>query len=87
MSAQPQPVAAPPVLELVWQLDPLALAFVRDGDGAVSADGLQIGAASTVDVPLVGRDLEVRRVGVHELVALAAAPPAGIALGGSARVL
>src|SRR5947207_4113287 len=70
-------------LELVWQQDPSAFAFARDGDGALSAGGLTVGAPASADLALA-RGIEARRVGVRDLVALAADPPAGLEPGGSA---
>src|SRR5947209_7790948 len=70
-------------LELVWQQDPSALAFARDRDGALSAGGLTVGAPASADLALA-RGIDARRVGVRDLVALAADPPAGLEPGGSA---
>jgi hypothetical protein len=72
--------------ELVWQRDPSAYAFARAVDGTLDAEGLGIGTPASADLTLA-RGFDARRVGVHELVALAADPPAGLELGGSARAV
>src|SRR5438552_3740746 len=78
--------AARSTLEIVWQQDPTALAFARAGDGTLSADGLNVGTPVSADLGPT-RGLEARRVGVRDLVALAADPPAGLEPGGSARAV
>ena len=42
-------------LELVWQQDPSAFAFARDGDGALSAGGLTVGAPASATSRWSGR--------------------------------
>ncbi len=73
-------------LEIVWQQDPTAYAFVRAGDGTLSVDGLSVGSRTSADLTLA-RGIDARRVGVRDLVALAADPPAGLEPGGSARAV
>src|SRR4051812_29569931 len=73
-------------LEIVWQQDPTAYAFVRDADGRLQADGLTVGAPATADLTLA-RGIDARRVAVRDLVARAANPPAGLAPGASARAV
>ena len=73
-------------LEIVWQQDPTAYAFARAGDGTLHADGLTVGAPATADLTLA-RGIDARRVGVRDLVALAANPPAGLEPGGSAQAV
>jgi hypothetical protein len=72
-------------LEVIWQSDACAYALVRAPDGTVSPGGLRAGMATTVDIPLVGREIAARRLEVRDIVALAEAPPDGLALGGSAQ--
>src|SRR4051794_15284416 len=76
--------AAGRTLEIVWQQDPIAYVFVRAGDGSLSADGLSVGVPASADLNLPGR-IDARLVGMGELVAFAADPPAGLEPGGSAR--
>src|SRR3989440_5087933 len=78
--------AARSTLEIVWQQDPTALAFARAGDGTLSAAGLNVGTPASGDLTLA-RGVDARRVGVRDLVALAADPPAGLEPGGSARAV
>jgi hypothetical protein len=73
-------------LEIVWQQDPTAYVFGRAADGTLSADGLGVGAQASADLTLA-RGIDARRVGVRELVALAADPPVGLEPGGSARAV
>ncbi|MDX6456130.1 MAG: hypothetical protein QOD48_2237, partial [Gaiellaceae bacterium] len=73
-------------LEIVWQQDPTAYVFGRAADGTLSADGLSVGAHASADLTLA-RGVDARRVGVRDLVALAADPPAGLEPGGSARAV
>ncbi|MDX6400390.1 MAG: hypothetical protein QOF27_996, partial [Gaiellaceae bacterium] len=73
-------------LEIVWQQDPTAYVFVRAGDGMLSADGLTLGTPTSADLTLA-RGIDARRVGVRDLVTLAANPPAGLEPGGSARAV
>jgi hypothetical protein len=78
--------AAARTLEIVWQQDPTAYVFARSGDGTISADDLHAGTPAAADLSVAGR-VDARRVGVRELVALAAAPPKGLEPGGSARAV
>src|SRR5437588_12163152 len=78
--------AARSTLEIVWQQDPTALAFARAGDGTLSAAGLNVGTPVSADLGPT-RGIEARRVGVRDLVALAADPPVGPEPGGSARAV
>jgi hypothetical protein len=78
--------AAPETLELAWQQDPTAYAFVRASDGTLHAGGLTVGTPTSAALTLA-RGFDARRIGVHDLVALAADPPAGLELGGSARAV
>src|SRR5437868_10467041 len=78
--------AAERTLEIVWQQDPTALVFARARGGTLSAEGLGVGTLTSADLSLA-RGIDVRRVDVRELVALAAEPPDGFALGGSARAV
>jgi hypothetical protein len=76
--------AAPRTLEIIWQQEPVAYAFARGEDGTLAADGLDVGTPAAADLTLA-RGIEARRLGVAELIALAADPPHGLELGGSAR--
>ena len=91
MSSQPAPAqppeAAAPTLEVVWQDDATALAFVRAGDGSLSAGELRLGQPAIADLALAGRGVTARRLEPATLIQLAAAPPAGLELGPSARTL
>jgi hypothetical protein len=78
--------AAARTLEIVWQQDPTAYVFARAGDGTLSAEGLHAGTPAAADLS-VARRVDARRVGVRELVSLAAAPPKGLEPGGSARAV
>ena len=78
--------AAERTLEIVWQQDPTAYVFARAENGTLAADGLTVGTPASADLTLA-RGIEARRVGVRDLVALAADPPARIELGGSARAV
>src|SRR5688500_15870825 len=82
-----EPRAAVPTLEIVWQDDATALVLRRDGDGALSAGELGAGVSATADLALAGRGISARRLDPAELVALAAAPPADLELGASARAI
>jgi len=78
--------AAARTLEIVWQQDPTAYVFARAGDGTLSAEGLHAGTPAAADLS-VARRVDARRVGVRELVSLAAAQPKGLEPGGSARAV
>ena len=87
-AAEAVETTAPPSLEVVWQQDPWAYVFLRDGEGGLGSDGLERGAAATADLSLA-RGVPARRLTAGELVALASAPsrgvPAGAEPGASAR--
>ncbi len=91
MSIQPaaelEARTASPTLEIVWQDDATALVFMRDADGTLSAGELRLGLPAIADVALAGRGISARRLEPAELVELAAAPPDGVELGGSARAI
>ncbi|MDX6411291.1 MAG: hypothetical protein QOE91_807 [Gaiellaceae bacterium] len=74
-----------PTLEVLWQEDASAHVLVRSPDGTLSAGDLRLGEAEVVDLPLAGAEVAVRTIDVRELIALAADPPPGLELGGSAR--
>ena len=76
-----------PTLEVLWQDDATALAFVRAPDGSLSGDQLRVGLPAIADLPLVGRGISARRLEPAALVALADAPQDDLELGGSARAL
>jgi hypothetical protein len=78
--------AAERTLEIVWQQDPTAYVFGRAADGTLSADELSVGMPASADLTLAP-GVDARRVGVRDLVALAADPPAGFDPGGSARAV
>jgi hypothetical protein len=80
-------MSAPPrTLEIVWQQDPTAYVFGRAVDGTLSAEGLRVGTHASADLTLAP-GVDARRVGVRDLVALAADPPPGLEPGGSARAV
>ena len=86
----PQPITATvapatPTLELLWQQDATAYALLRGDDGTLSAGQLHVGMPAVADLAHLGRGASARRVGLRELTALAARPPHGHALGGTAR--
>ena len=76
-----------PTLEIVWQDDATAIVLTRVPDGALSAGDLRAGMSAIADLPLAGRGIAARRLDPAQLVALAAAPPAGLELGASARAI
>ncbi len=78
--------AAERTLEIVWQQEPSAYAFVRDSDGTLHADGLSFGTPVSADLTLA-RGIAARLIGVQDLVALAGDPPVGLEPGGSARAV
>jgi hypothetical protein len=80
-------VPALPTLELVWQQDASALVFARDEEGTLSAGELHLGMPAIAELAPVGHGFPARRLDPRELVALAAAPPAGLEPGGSAQAL
>lgn len=73
-------------LELLWHEDASAFALVREPDGTVSARGLDVGMPAVADIAHAGHAVSARRLELDELLALAAAPPTGLAHGGTARV-
>ena len=80
--------ARPPrPLEVVWQDDATAIVLARGADGLLSAGDLRTGMPAIADLPLAGRGIAARRLDPAQLVSLAAAPPAGLELGASARAV
>jgi hypothetical protein len=73
-------------LEILWQPEPYAYAFLRSADGTLSTDGLTVGTAATVDLPFAAR-ASVRRLDVHELVGLAGDLPEGVEPGGTTAAI
>jgi SNF2-related domain/SNF2 Helicase protein/Helicase conserved C-terminal domain len=74
-------------LEIVWQQDATAIAFVRDAGGALSADDLELGKPTIATLALGGESFPARRLDVQQLIRVADAPPAEPPAGGSARVI
>jgi superfamily II DNA or RNA helicase len=72
-------------LELVWQHDATAYAFVRALDGTCGPGGLQVGETAQLELEAAGAAFQGRRIGIRELIYLADAPPGDLALGDSAR--
>ncbi len=72
-------------LEILWEQDVSATVLVRDTDGSLSATGLELGLPAVSDRTVLGHATAARRVGLEELIRLAADPPTELALGGSAR--
>ncbi|MGZ8686848.1 MAG: DEAD/DEAH box helicase, partial [Gaiellaceae bacterium] len=88
--SRPEPITAnvapaTPTLELLWQQDASAYALLRGDDGTLSAGHLHLGMPAVADLAHLGHGATARRVGLRELTALAADPPPGVALGGTAR--
>ncbi|MBA2293859.1 MAG: DEAD/DEAH box helicase [Actinobacteria bacterium] len=83
MSERPPNAASPPAttLELLWQQDATALALLRDADGGLSVDGLDVGSPVTAEVALVGREVAGRLLELDELLALADGPLRGRPVG------
>ena len=79
------PAAEPTTVEILWQQDVGATVLTRQSDGTLSAGGLQLGIPAVSDLAELGHGTTARRVGLTELIALAAAPPPELELGGSAR--
>ena len=77
----------PPLLELLWQDDATALAFVRADDGRLSADGLELGAPVDADLSLTPDPVPARLLELDELLALAQEPPVEPDLGPSAAIV
>ena len=71
--------------EILWQQDVSATVLARSPDGSLSADGLQIGIPAVSDLAELGHGTAARRVGLVELIRLAAEPPPDLEPGGSAR--
>ncbi|MCP9485583.1 MAG: DEAD/DEAH box helicase [Gaiellaceae bacterium MAG52_C11] len=76
----------PAILEILWQQDATACVFARS-DGGVSAHGLHVGMPSTVELPVAGGEVAVRRIDPRELVRLAESPPRSLEVGDTARAL
>jgi hypothetical protein len=74
-----------PSLELVWQHDGTAWAFVRGADGACGDGGLLLGMRAELELDAAGAAFPARRIGIPELVELAGGPPGDLKLGDSAR--
>jgi SNF2-related domain/SNF2 Helicase protein/Helicase conserved C-terminal domain len=74
-----------PTLEVLWQQDVSANLLTRGGDGSLSAGDLTVGIPAVSDLAELGHGASARRVGLEELIELAASPPADLELGGSAR--
>ena len=62
-------------LEILWQQDVSATVFTRERDGSLSARALHVGIPAVSDLADLGQGATARRVGLEELIALAAAPP------------
>jgi non-specific serine/threonine protein kinase len=74
------------MLELLWQDDAGAYALVRGRDGALSADGLDVGQPVVVDVR-GATGTRARRLELDELLTLVSDPPDDLELGGTAQVV
>jgi non-specific serine/threonine protein kinase len=72
-----------PTLELLWQDDASALALLRDADGRLTADGLELGVATRADVAGAS-GVEARRLSLGELADL---DPHAWPAGGTAQVV
>ena len=72
-------------LEILWQQDVSATVFARAADGSLSPGALVVGIPAVSDLADLGQGATGRRIGLSELIALAADPPAGLEPGGSAR--
>ena len=86
MSEALQPIAES-VLEILWQEDASAYALVREPDGTLSSGGLHEGMPAVADLASTGRGVSARRLELDELLELVDAPPHGLVLGGTARVV
>ena len=82
---EPDPHPDHPTLEILWQQDVSATVLERDSAGSLSAGRLQFGIPAVADLAALGQGATARRVGLPELLRLAAEPPPHLALGGSAR--
>ena len=76
----------PSTLEILWQQDVGATVLTRSENGTLSAASLHVGIPAVSDLAHLGHGTTARRVGLQELIAIAAAPPTDLELGGSARV-
>ncbi len=72
-------------LEILWQQDVSATVLERGSDGSLAAGRLQLGIPAVSDLAELGHGATARRVGLAELIRLAAEPPRDLELGGSAR--
>ncbi|WP_411276998.1 DEAD/DEAH box helicase [Gaiella sp.] len=81
----PEPSLESATLEILWQQDVGATVVVRGTDGSLSAGLLDVGIPAVSDLAELGHGATARRVGLSELIDLAAEPPAGIDLGGTAQ--
>ncbi len=81
----PEPSLEPATLEILWQQDVGATVLVRSDDGSLSSGGLDIGIPAVSDLAELGQGATARRVGLTELIDLAAGPPSALELGGTAR--
>ena len=83
----PETTPAQPSLELLWQDDATAYAFIRSVDGTLSSGHLHIGMPAVADLTHLGHGTTARRVGLRELIELSDEHglPAGVELGGSTQ--
>jgi hypothetical protein len=83
----PETTPAQPSLELLWQDDATAYAFIRSADGTLSSGHLHIGMPAVADLTHLGHGTTARRVALRELIELSDEPglPAGVELGGSTQ--
>ena len=79
--------AATATFELLWQQDASAFALVRHADGALTAGELELGLPAVADLELAERGVAARQLELDELLELVDEPPAGLELGGSARIV
>ncbi len=82
---EPDPNSEHATLEILWQQDVTATVLERDSKGSLSAGRLQLGIPAVSDLAELGHGATARRVGLADLIRLAAEPPPGLAPGGSAR--
>ncbi len=83
--SDPAPARARETLEILWQQDVSATVFARGEDGSLSAGGLHVGIPAVTDLSDLGQGASARRLGLAELIHLAAEPPPELEVGGSAR--
>ncbi len=83
----PETTPAQPTLELLWQDDATAYAFIRSAEGLLSSGHLHCGMPAVADLTHLGHGTTARRVVLRELIELSVQTslPAGVALGGSAQ--